>query len=78
MIPFIIVSKKSKREVRNRENTRNVALEDFEALIKEYGYIKESGKHPKARIGSATMPYKRENPVKPTYVKELLSIIDGL
>jgi adenylosuccinate lyase len=72
------MSKKSKREERIRKSPSNVSLEDFEALIKVYGYIKESGKHPKARISSYTMPYKRENPIKPVYVKELLRIIDSL
>ncbi len=72
------MGKKSKREERIRKSPNNVSLEDFEALIREYGYIKEGGKHPKARIGSFTMPYKRENPVKPVYVKELLRIIDSL
>jgi hypothetical protein len=36
------------------------------------------GKHPKAIMGVHTMPYKRENPVKSCYVKELIDIIDGL
>jgi adenylosuccinate lyase len=72
------MSKRSKREERIRKSPNNVSLEDFEDLIKEHGYIKEGGKHPKARIGSLTMPYKRENPVKPVYVKELLRIIDSL
>jgi hypothetical protein len=30
----------------------------------------------KAIIGNRTLPYKRENPVKSCYVKELLSIIE--
>jgi len=72
------MSKKSKREYKIRENPNNVSLEDFEALINEYGYIKGGGKHPKARIGTRTMPYKRESPIKPVYVKELTRIIDGL
>ena len=59
-----------------RRNPRNVALRDFEALIKRYGYIEEGAKHPKAIIGTRTMPYKRENPVKSCYVKELLEIIE--
>ena len=70
--------KRDKREQRIRNNPGNVSLEDFEALINTYGYIKEGGSHPKARIGTRTMPYKRENPVKPVYVEELLRIIDGL
>ena len=59
-----------------RRNPRNVALHDFEALIKQYGYVEEGAKHPKAIIGTCTMPYKRESPVKSCYVKELLEIID--
>jgi len=59
-----------------RRNPRNVALRDFEALIKRYGYVEEGAKHPKAIIGTRTMPYKRENPVKSCYVKELLEIIE--
>jgi len=57
-------------------NPRNVALRDFEALIKRYGYIEEGTRHPKAIIGTHTMPYKRGNPVKSCYVKELLEIIE--
>ena len=59
-----------------RRNPRNLALRDFEALIKRYGHIEESAKHPKAIIGMHTMPYKRENPVKSCYVKELVQIIE--
>jgi hypothetical protein len=59
-----------------RRNPRNVALRDFEALIRRYGYIEEGAKHPKAVIGTSTMPYKRETPVKSCYVKELLEIIE--
>jgi hypothetical protein len=59
-----------------RRNPRNVALRDFEALIKRYGYVEEGAKHPKAIIGTRTMPYKRESPVKSCYVKELLEIIE--
>jgi len=59
-----------------RRNPRNVSLHAFEALIKQYGHIEEGAKHPKAIIGTRTMPYKRENPVKSCYVKELLEIIE--
>jgi hypothetical protein len=59
-----------------RRSPRNIALRDFEGLIKRYGYIEEGAKHPKAIIGTNTMPYKRENPVKSCYVKELLEIIE--
>jgi hypothetical protein len=59
-----------------RRNPKNVALHDFEALIRRYGYVEEGAKHPKAIIGTCTMPYKRENPVKSCYVKELLEIIE--
>ena len=63
---------------RVRRNMRNVSLEDFEALVNMCGYIETGGKHPKAIIGKYTMPYKRENPVKSCYVKELITIIDSL
>lgn len=59
-----------------RRNPRNIALRDFESLIKLYGDIEEGAKHPKAIIGFHTMPYKRENPVKSCYVLELLEIIE--
>jgi len=59
-----------------QRNPRNVALRDFEALIRRYGYIEEGARHPKAIIGTSTMPYKRESPVKSCYVKELLEIIE--
>jgi len=61
-----------------RKKPRNVTLGEFEALTNMYGYIEMGGKHPKAIIGVHTMPYKRENPVKSCYVKELISIIDSL
>ena len=72
------MSKKSKREEKIRRNPSNVSLEDFEALVNEYGYIKTGGSHPKARIGNRTMPYKKTNPIMPVYVKEVLRIIDSL
>lgn len=59
-----------------QRNPRNLALHDFEVLIKRYGTIEEGAKHPKAIIGTRTMPYKRENPIKVCYVKELLGIIE--
>lgn len=58
-----------------RRNPRNVSLRDFEALIGRYGCIEEGGKHPKAIIGTRTLPYKRESTVKSCYVKELLEMI---
>jgi hypothetical protein len=36
------------------------------------------GKHAKARIGTATLTYKRVNPIPPEYVIDLLEIIDIL
>ncbi len=72
------MTRKSKLLDKIRGNVRNVSLHDFEALINDYGYIEEGGKHPKAIINIYTMPYKRENPVKSCYVKELLEIIDSL
>ena len=76
-----IILKMSKLEKLGQKisaNPRNVSLEDFEKLINQYGYIKQGGKHPLARIGNFTMPYKRENPVKTCYVTELFKIIDEL
>ena len=61
-----------------RRNVRNVSLVDFEALANDYGYIEEGGKHPKIIIGVYTLPFKRENPIKSCYVKELLQIIDDI
>jgi len=72
------MSRKEKLEQRIRNNPINVSLEDFEALIRVYGFIKEHGNHPKARIGNQTMPYKRKNPLNPSYVKDLLQMIDSL
>ena len=72
------MTKRQKRLERIRQNPRNVSLEDFEAVINEYGHIEEGSKHPKAIIDVHTMTYKRENPIKSCYVKELLDIIDSL
>jgi hypothetical protein len=72
------MTKLEKLLARLERNPRGVSLQDFEALINAYGYIEEGGKHPKAIIGSYTRPYKRENPVKSYYVKELLEIIKSL
>ena len=72
------MTRKQKLLDKVRRNIRNVSSGDFEALIKAYGYIEEGSKHPKAIIGVYTMPYKRENPIKSCYVKELLDIIDSL
>ena len=72
------MTRKQKLLDKIRTNVRNVALSDFEALINGYGYIEEGGKYPKAIIDAYTMPYKRENPVKSCYVKELLEIIDSI
>ncbi len=68
--------RREKLLARIRRNPRNVPLADFESLVGIYGYIEEGAKHPKAIIGVHTMPYKRENPVKSCYVRELLEIID--
>jgi hypothetical protein len=72
------VSKKDKRESKIRENPSNVALKDFEHLIKRYGYIKGGGNHPLAIIGRRVFPYKRTNPVPFPYVERILEIIDGI
>jgi len=72
------MARKQKLLDKVRRGIKNVSLGDFEALIKSYGHIEKGSKHPKAIIGSYTMPYKRENPMKSCYVKELLDIIDSL
>ncbi len=72
------MARKQKLLDKIRRNVRNVSLLDFEALINDYGYIEGGSKHPKAIIEIHTMPYKRENPVKSCYVKELLEIIDSI
>ncbi len=72
------MAKRKKVEDRVRQDIRNVALRDFEALINVYGFIEEGGKHPRAIIGIHTMPYKRENPIKSCYIKELLEIVDSI
>ena len=72
------MSKKVKRELKIRTNPHNVSVEDFEALINQYGYIQEGAKHPQAVIGKHNMTYKRENPVKSVYVKPILKMIDIL
>lgn len=76
-VAVLIMTKRDKLLSRVRNSTRNVSLEDFEGLIKAYGYIEEGGKHPKAIIGNTTMPYKRRSPVRPCYVRDLLEIIDS-
>lgn len=72
------MTKKKKLLDKIRRNPKNVSTDDFEALINDYGYIELKGKHPKAIISEYTMPYKRENPIKSCYVKEILNIIDSL
>ena len=70
------MSKRNKREERIRQNPYNVSLEDFETFINIYGYIEAGAKHHKAVIGNYSMTYKRENPMKSVYVKQLLKYID--
>lgn len=72
------MTRAERRERRIRQNPCNVSLEDFEALINQYGYIRFGGSHPKAVIGKVIFPYKRTNPVKPPYVEGMLEIIDRL
>ena len=61
-----------------RRNPLNISKEEFESLINLFGYIEEGGSHPKAIISNYTLPYKRENPIKSCYVKELIEIIDSI
>jgi hypothetical protein len=70
------MSSKEKREQKIRDNHTNVSLEDFEALVMEYGHIREGGKHPQAFIGTEPLSYKRINPVHRPYVDYLIKLID--
>jgi hypothetical protein len=72
------MTKQEKREQRIRSNPTNVSLQDFENMIKQYGRTTTCGSHFKAVIGDYKLPYKRENPVKPAYVRALLKLIDRL
>jgi len=42
------VAKKQKLLDKIRKNAKNVSLHDFEALIKDFGYIEEGGRHPES------------------------------
>ena len=70
------MTKQEKREQRIRLNPTNVSLQDFENIIIQYGQITTCGRHFKAMTGEDKLPYKRENPIKFAYVKNLLKIID--
>lgn len=61
-----------------RSRGRNISKEEFESLVRAFGYIEEGSKHPKAIIGGHVLTYKRENPIKSAYVIELLEIIESL
>ena len=69
---------REKREQRIRANPVNVSLEDFEALVRQYGYIFEGSKHPKVVIGKEMLSYKRRNPVDRVYVLQVLALIHAL
>jgi hypothetical protein len=71
------MSKKEKREQKIRSNPANVSLEEFEAIVQQYGSIRGGVKHPQAVIGKRFMAFKRTNPVKAAYVKQLLEYIDN-
>jgi len=71
------MSRKEKREQRIRNNPANVSVEEFEALVQQYGSIREGRKHPQAIIGERLMTFKRTNPVKVAYIKQLLEYIDN-
>jgi len=69
---------KPKSQRKPHRKITNVSLREFESMINKYGHIEEGSKHPKAIIENFTLPYKRENPIKACYVKELYNIIDSL
>ena len=70
------MSKADKKELKIRQNTKNVSLEDFEWLIGQNGKFEFGGSHALASIGNIRYPYKRQNPMNFHYVEELLKIID--
>ena len=72
------MTRKEKLLEKVRKNPRNISKEEFESLIRLFGYIEEGGNHPLAIIGDCTLPYKRENPVKICYIKDLIEIIDSI
>ena len=72
------MTKKDRRELKIRNNTTNVSLTEFEALILRYGEIVEGGSHPKAHINKHYYPYKRSNPVDGHYVRGVLRLIDEM
>jgi len=68
--------KADKRELKIRQNPKNVSLADFEWLINQYGYIKAGGRHALAVIGGIHYSYPRNSPVHYVYVKALIELID--
>lgn len=72
------MTKKEKLLEKVRKNPRNVSKEEFESLIRLFGYIEEGGNHPLAIIDEYTLPYKRENPIKVCYIKDLIEIIESI
>ncbi len=72
------MGKRDKRELKIRENIKNVSLEDFEWLISQYGKIRTGGNHAVAIIGNESLPYPRKNPMHHLYVRNLLEMIDKL
>ena len=72
------MSKSEKKEIRIHKNPNNISIEDFESLIMRYGEIIKGGSRPKAHIGNHIYPYKRENPIKASYVEAVIRLIDEL
>lgn len=72
------MSKRDKREEKIRTNPRNVSLSDFEWLAQQYGTLMEGGNHPQIVIGYYKVSYKKTNPLKVAYVRQLLEIIDEI
>jgi len=74
------MTKSEKRLDRIRKNPRNVSLEDFEAVARQYGVIVEGGKHAQVQFYEHPypLPYVRVKPIPKAYVKDLLEIIDEI
>jgi predicted RNA binding protein YcfA (HicA-like mRNA interferase family) len=79
-----MMSKRSKRLERIRQNTNSVNLADFRRILEDYGFVfrRSEGSHHtfdvvirgKRRI--LTVPFRK--PIKPVYVKRALQWIDEI
>ncbi len=75
------MSKRAKRLQRLRQNPRNVAFRDLQAVLEDYGFVldRSDGSHHSfvGKVGGEdvllTIPLA--HPLKPVYVKQALALI---